>query len=71
MIFFTILLFVVIRGLAEAEPFDLLLPLWAVTLFSSVVTMQIDVNGENRLFDSNHDLVAAGSSSQPARSATL
>ncbi|MGO9437236.1 MAG: O-antigen ligase family protein [Terracidiphilus sp.] len=71
MIFFTILLFVVIRGLAEAEPFDLLLPLWGITLFSSVVTMQIDANGENRLFDSNRDLVAAGSGSQPTRSATL
>ena len=29
-----ILMFVLIRGLAEAEPFDLLLPLWAVTLLT-------------------------------------
>ncbi len=32
-----ILLFVIIRGLAEAEPFDLLLPLWMITLLSCVV----------------------------------
>lgn len=31
-----ILLYVVIRGLAEAEPFDLLLPLWVVTLMIGV-----------------------------------
>lgn len=30
----SILLFVVVRGLAEAEPFDLLLPLWTIVLFS-------------------------------------
>jgi len=28
------LIFVVIRGLAEAEPFDLLLPLWLVAAFA-------------------------------------
>jgi len=32
-----IMLFVLVRGLAEAEPFDLLLPLWMITLISSVV----------------------------------
>lgn len=36
-IFVSFLLFILIRGLAEAEPFDLLLPLWALTLFSSIV----------------------------------
>jgi predicted benzoate:H+ symporter BenE len=30
-----LLLFILIRGLAEAEPFDLLLPLWSITLISS------------------------------------
>jgi O-antigen ligase len=30
-----LVLFILIRGLAEAEPFDLLLPLWSVTLISS------------------------------------
>ncbi len=31
------LLFVVIRGLAEADPFDLLLPLWSIVLFSLLI----------------------------------
>jgi hypothetical protein len=31
------MLFIVIRGLAEAEPFDLLLPLWMITLMSAIV----------------------------------
>jgi hypothetical protein len=30
-----LLLFILIRGLAEAEPFDLLLPLWSIALISS------------------------------------
>jgi exopolysaccharide production protein ExoQ len=34
MIFLSIMLFIVVRGLAEAEPFDLLLPLWAIVLIS-------------------------------------
>lgn len=33
----SVLLFVVFRGIAEAEPFDLLLPLWAVALFSALL----------------------------------
>ena len=32
--FLSLLLFIVIRGIAEAEPFDLLLPLWAIVLIS-------------------------------------
>lgn len=32
-----LLLFILIRGLAEAEPFDLLLPLWSITLISSYI----------------------------------
>jgi exopolysaccharide production protein ExoQ len=32
-----ILLFVVVRGLAEAEPFDLLLPLWAIVMISLLI----------------------------------
>ena len=31
-----IMLFIVVRGLAEAEPFDLLLPLWMIALMSSI-----------------------------------
>ena len=37
MAFFSILFFVVIRGFAEAEPFDLLLPLWAIVMFSLLI----------------------------------
>ncbi len=36
-IFISIILFIIIRGLAEAEPFDLLLPLWMITLVSGMV----------------------------------
>ncbi|MGB8479631.1 MAG: O-antigen ligase family protein [Acidobacteriaceae bacterium] len=36
-VFLSILLFVVIRGLAEAEPFDLLLPLWSIVLIGLLV----------------------------------
>ncbi|MGA2848217.1 MAG: O-antigen ligase family protein [Terracidiphilus sp.] len=32
-----LVLFILIRGLAEAEPFDLLLPLWSIMLISSYV----------------------------------
>ena len=37
LVFRSILFFVVIRGLAEAEPFDLLLPLWAIVMISLLV----------------------------------
>jgi exopolysaccharide production protein ExoQ len=33
----SLLLFVVVRGVAEAEPFDLLLPLWSIVLISLLV----------------------------------
>jgi hypothetical protein len=33
-----ILLYILIRGVAEAEPFDLLLPLWSIVLISSYIT---------------------------------
>jgi exopolysaccharide production protein ExoQ len=36
-VFFSILLYVLVRGLAEAEPFDLLLPLWSIILLSLLV----------------------------------
>jgi hypothetical protein len=32
----SLMLFILIRGCAEAEPFDLLFPLWAITVFSAV-----------------------------------
>ena len=36
-IFASVILFVVVRGFAEAEPFDLLLPLWIVVMMGLVV----------------------------------
>jgi len=36
---FSAILFVVVRGIAEAEPFDLLLPLWMVILFSALLEL--------------------------------
>ena len=35
-ILIAIMLFIFVRGLAEAEPFDLLLPLWMITLISCI-----------------------------------
>jgi exopolysaccharide production protein ExoQ len=37
MVFLSLLLFILVRGLAEAEPFDPLLPLWAIALFSLLI----------------------------------
>jgi O-antigen ligase len=45
-IFASIVLFIVVRGLAEAEPFDLLLPLWAVVLMSMVVAYADPIDQE-------------------------
>ena len=36
-LFLAILLYVLVRGLAEAEPFDLLFPLWMVVLFGALI----------------------------------
>ncbi len=33
----SLLVFVLVRGLADTEPFDLSLPLWAITIFSAVM----------------------------------
>jgi exopolysaccharide production protein ExoQ len=37
LVFISLLIFILIRGLAEAEPFDPLLPLWAIALFGLLV----------------------------------
>jgi exopolysaccharide production protein ExoQ len=39
--FVSLMLFVLVRGLAEAEPFDLILPLWAVVVVSMLVSRSI------------------------------
>jgi O-antigen ligase len=36
-VFLSLFLFVIVRGLAEAEPFDLLLPLWSIVLISMLL----------------------------------
>jgi hypothetical protein len=36
----SILLFIIIRGLAEAEPFDLLLPVWSVVIVSMLTAYE-------------------------------
>src|ERR1700728_2001728 len=36
-VFLSLLMFVAVRGLAEAEPFDLLLPLWSIVLISLLI----------------------------------
>lgn len=42
LLFFSLLLFILIRGLAEANPFDLLLPLWALVVISFLTVDKCD-----------------------------
>jgi hypothetical protein len=39
-LFFSLLLFIVVRGLAEADAFDLLLPLWSIVLISMLADFE-------------------------------
>lgn len=41
-----LLVFILVRGLADTEPFDLSLPLWAVTLFSAILFYSVAAEGE-------------------------
>jgi O-antigen ligase len=70
-IFLTILLFIVIRGMAEAEPFDLLLPLWAITLISSIIATPFEANGERTAVTTAPNPGATNLASRPARRADL
>jgi O-antigen ligase len=47
-ILIAIMLFIIIRGLAEAEPFDLLLPLWMITLISCIVDPPRQAHSETK-----------------------
>jgi exopolysaccharide production protein ExoQ len=60
-VFRSILLFVVIRGLAEAEPFDLLLPLGLIVLISSQVedVLTRDQGGISAWFGAQNDMPGA------------
>lgn len=63
-VFLSLMLFIVIRGLAEAEPFDLTLPLWAIVLISVVVS-----SGNEMGYDTAPPLPSAGlGQSSPASS---
>lgn len=65
----TLLLFIVIRGFAEAEPFDLLLPLWAITLFSILLTFEFDPPSGERQTQSRP--LATGAPLRSLRSSAL
>lgn len=70
-ILLTILLFIVIRGTAEAEPFDLLLPLWAIMLISSIVATSLNAESEGQTAVSNLDVSAACIASSSTRRSVL
>jgi exopolysaccharide production protein ExoQ len=53
LIFFSILLYVIIRGFAEAEPFDLLLPLWSIILLSLLAEEARDAGAATALIHSS------------------
>jgi hypothetical protein len=42
LLFLSLLLFIVVRGLAEADAFDFLFPIWSVILVSALANAQID-----------------------------
>jgi hypothetical protein len=66
-----LLLFIIVRGLADTEPFDLSLPLWAITLISSIVATQLEANAEGTAVAKAPNPSATKSASQPARRAAL
>jgi exopolysaccharide production protein ExoQ len=64
-IFISLLFFVIVRGLAEAEPFDLLLPLWTIVVLAMLVDSSVTV-GQERItvlrsarFDGSHPVQSA------------
>lgn len=61
----SMMVFFLVRGLAEAEPFDLLLPLWTITLFGTVLA------GEAPAPEPATAPSVAASSPVPARSIPL
>ncbi len=67
LVFLSMLLFVLIRGLAEAEPFDLLLPLWSIVLISLLVehASTASDNGISASFAVRFDAPTARHCTQP------
>jgi len=58
-VFLCLLLFVVVRGLAEAEAFDLLLPLWSIVLISLLLEHAVTLS------DATSASLVAGRSDAP------
>ena len=56
-LFLAILLYVLVRGLAEAEPFDLLLPLWMIVLFSLLIQPEGQFDEEVRVVSPPSEIV--------------
>jgi O-antigen ligase len=63
----SIILFVIVRGFAEAEPFDLLLPLWAIVLFGRLVCQDAEVETAAVLLSSSESPVALTQSAPTLR----
>jgi exopolysaccharide production protein ExoQ len=59
MIFFCIMIYTVVRGLAEAEPFDLLLPLWAIVAISMIIDHAETVGDDAEMPPSDASIEAA------------
>ncbi|HET7104577.1 MAG TPA: O-antigen ligase family protein [Terracidiphilus sp.] len=59
----TFLIYVVIRGLAEAEPFDLLLPLWLVTALALLMSR----GGQEQSAPAEEIVIPAGFEALPTR----
>jgi len=65
----SILLYVVVRGFAEAEPFDLLLPLWSIVLLSLLAEEATEMRATAIVTDSSlsdHELSAPVTGIKPA-----
>jgi len=70
LILLSLLIYVLIRGLAEAEPFDLLMPLWSVVLFSALSAESSPGAPALRATDSHRVRRYVVKDTLPARNAT-
>ena len=51
-----LLVFILVRGLADTEPFDFSLPLWAITLFSAILMSSAKSEGDTSAEFQSNDL---------------
>ena len=49
-----LLIFVLVRGLADTEPFDLSLPLWAIVMFSLLIQNEFATDRKSTRLNSSH-----------------